>query len=370
MVQWLRYLLIFLGIGLLLFLVWYLRSIIAYIVISWVLSLIGDPIVDFFSKRKIKKFKFPRSVVAGITVLATWVIIVFAFVILIPVIMQQAQELGEIDVQNVINNLQEPIGQLETWIAKYHLIENPNQIAIDSYIAQKIVTFIDLSDLSTVLALITGVFGNIFVAVFSISFITFFFLKEEDLFSRMLFTFIPPKYEEKTIHSISSIKKLLSRYFIGISIEVLLIMTFVTLGMSLVGLEFKNALIIGIFAGLINVIPYVGPLLGILFGLFIGIVTHLDFGFFDQILPLLGFILLVFAIIQTIDNVVFQPLIYSSSVNAHPLEIFLVIMIAGNLAGISGMILAIPSYTVLRVILKEFFSKFSFVKKMTESIEN
>ncbi len=369
MVQWLRYVLITVGLALLIFLIWYLRDIVSYIIVSWVLSMIGAPLMDFLSKQKIKKFKIPRGLLAAFTVLLTWTIIVMLFVLLIPVVMQQAKEIAGINVQDIINNLQEPIQKIEAYIDKFGLLGKGNNVSVDDYLRQKMVALIDISSVSDILSFITSMFGNVFVAIFSISFITFFFLKEEDLFTRMLLLFIPQKYEEHTLKALNSIKHLLSRYFIGISVEIFLIMLLVTIGLLIVGLEFQHALIIGVFAGLINVIPYVGPLLGILFGLFIGLATHLSYDFFNQLLPLLGFMTLVFVIVQLIDNALFQPLIYSSSVNAHPLEIFLVIMITANLVGVGGMILAVPGYTVLRVILKEFFSQLSVVQKITERID-
>jgi len=371
MPNWLRNILIALGLATLFFFVWYLRSLVTYIIISWVLSLIGDPLVDFFCQRKFKKFTMPRGLVAALTVLITWSIIILVFVLLIPVVIQQFAELSKINVQDIITNLQEPISRIEIYLRNFHLIKNTSsEIPIETFISGKIVQFIDISNLSDALGFVTGLFGNIFVAIFSISFITFFFLKEEELFSEMLLILIPKKYEEHTLKALSSIKRLLSRYFTGISIEIILIVILVTIGMLIVGLEFQHALIIGVFAGFINVIPYVGPLLGILFGLFIGIVSHLELDFFAVTFPLLGYILIVFIVVQLMDNILFQPFIYSSSVDAHPLEIFLVIMAAANLVGVGGMILAVPTYTVLRVVLKEFFSQFRLVRKITEKISD
>ncbi len=82
----------------------------------------------------------------------------------------------------------------------------------------------------------------------------------------------------------------------------------------------------------------------------------------------MGYMMLVFCITQLIDNLVFQPFIFGKSVYAHPIEILIVIMMAGSLAGITGMILAIPAYTVLRVFAKEFFNNFRVVQKLTEKI--
>ena len=109
--------------------------------------------------------------------------------------------------------------------------------------------------------------------------------------------------------------------------------------------------------------------MGAAVGLLIGAALHINADFMSETLPLLGFMTIVFASVQVIDNILFQPLIYSSSVKAHPLEIFLVILAAGSLAGIIGMILAIPVYTIIRVVAKEFFDNMKIVKKITKSLK-
>ena len=163
-----------------------------------------------------------------------------------------------------------------------------------------------------------------------------------------------------------SIQKLLVRYFVGLLLEVLGVMALNTIGLTIVGLGFSNAVVIGLVTGVLNVIPYIGPMIGVF--LAVGVVLNLGLDFYDQMLPLLIYMTIAMLLTQLIDNVVFQPFIYGSSVHAHPLEIFLVILMAGSMAGILGMILAIPSYTVLRVVLKEFFNKYKLVKKLTQSL--
>ena len=141
-----------------------------------------------------------------------------------------------------------------------------------------------------------------------------------------------------------------------------------TLGLTVVGLNFSNALVIGLVTGVLNVIPYIGPLIGICSGLLAGLVLNLELESYQQLMPLLLYMTGVMLLTQLLDNVLFQPFIYGNSVHAHPLEIFLVILMAGSLAGIPGMFLAIPAYTVFRVILKEFFNKYKLVKKLTQSL--
>ena len=189
------------------------------------------------------------------------------------------------------------------------------------------------------------------------------------MFRDALMLVVPSNLEEKVAHIMDSISRLLRRYFIGLVFEVFMVMVLVTLGLTIVGIEFSHAIVIGLFCGMFNVIPYLGPWMGAAVGLLIGMAININFDFMNHTLPLLGFMVIVFATVQILDNILFQPIIYSNSVKAHPLEIFLVIMAAGSLAGILGMILAIPAYTILRVIAKEFFDNMKLVQKLTKNLD-
>jgi predicted PurR-regulated permease PerM len=153
-------------------------------------------------------------------------------------------------------------------------------------------------------------------------------------------------------------------------LQVVSVMVISTLGFTIIGMGFSHAVVVGVFAGLINVIPYIGPWIGALFGLVVAVASNLNASFTDVTFPLMVMIVVVVLIVQFIDNMIFQTIIYSKSVVAHPLEIFLVTMIAGSLAGIPGMILGIPAYTVLRVIASEFFSEFKVIQSLTKKQEN
>jgi predicted PurR-regulated permease PerM len=146
-------------------------------------------------------------------------------------------------------------------------------------------------------------------------------------------------------------------------------MTLNIAGLSIAGIGFSHAVLIGLVSGILNVIPYIGPIIGVIFGLCVGVATHVEMDPYTVMLPAVVYTGVVMVITQVIDNVVLQPLIYGNSVHAHPLEIFLVILAAGHVAGIAGMILAIPVYTVLRVVSREFFSKYKLVKSLTKGLE-
>ncbi|MDM8159023.1 AI-2E family transporter [Labilibaculum sp. K2S] len=361
-----KYFIVVLGLILLGLLFWYFSNIVTYVLISVVLSFIGRPVVDFLNGLKIKKWKFPTVLSAGITLILLWMVMIMFFRIFIPMIASQAQDLSSIDVNAAVQSLEEPMQKIEAFVVKYS--SNGETFDLKAVLVKNISSFVKISDVSDIFGSLVGTLGNAFIALFSISFITFFFLKDSSLFTEGVVVLVPARSEEGVRHVLDSIKKLLMRYFVGLFFEVILVGFMVTIGLTIVGLPFSTAVVIGLFAGIMNVIPYIGPIIGACFGMIIGIATNLDVDFYTGIVPLLGYMAIVFATVQMIDNILFQPLIYSNSVNAHPLEIFIVIIMAGSMAGILGMMLAIPSYTILRVIAKEFFNKYRFVKKLTEKI--
>ncbi len=361
---WVKNILAMLGLFIIIALAWYFRTILAYVAISAVLALVGRPVTDFLSSLGYKRFKFPRSLAAALTILLIFGLIFLFFRIFIPVILKQAKELSTIDYSQWMAQFQAPFQKLQD--AWQSLNGGKSNVSIQAFLLEKINPLTSVNFLSNFITLLTGFLGNLFIALFSITFITFFFLKEEKLFTNMLLVLVPSKKEKALLRAIDSINHLLIRYFIGLTTEVTFIIILVTLGMMLVGIKFQNAMVIGLFAGMVNVVPYVGPLIGTSFGLLLGMVTHLHEG--SGMLTLILLMLTVFAIVHLIDNLVFQPWIYSSSVHAHPLEIFLVILMAGSLWGIAGMIVAIPTYTVFRVLAREFLYNLKLVKKLTKKM--
>lgn len=348
------------------FLVWYFSSIIVYILISAVLSLMGKPIVDLISKIKIKNWHPPKAMGAAVALLVIWILFYSFFRLMIPLVINQANELSDVNITQMVNNFSQPIADIENFVREY--LPSSNNFSVKEFLSDKISHILNVNLISDVFSSTANILMNLFIAAFSISFITFFFLKEDKLFFEGLLMLFPEKYEQQIEHALVSINQLLRRYFIGIIIQSFCIMTLDTIGLMIVGIKFNTAIVIGLVAGVLNVIPYVGPLAGGIMAILIGVATNLQLDFSTQLIPMIGYIILVFVVTRLIDDIVFQPLIFSNSVNAHPLEIFIVILIAGSIAGILGMLLAIPAYTVIRVFAKEFFNKFRVVEKLTRKI--
>lgn len=362
-----KYLLIVLGLAALGFVLWYFSSVVFYILVAGVLSLIGRPMVDLLTRIRYKKIQVPRWLAAMVTLIMLWILVIAFFRIFIPLIARETNDLSHIDSEMLLEKLAIPIQRVELIYDDYFAAQY-NNLSLEDYIDDKIKSILNISIVSDIFSYIFGLLGNIFIAIFSISFITFFFLKDQTMFANSVVLLVPARHEQAVRNALTSIRKLLMRYFIGICCQETAVGILTTIGMVIIGLELNHALVIGFVVGLLNVIPYLGPWLGGIIGVLLGISTHLHFDFYTEMLPMAGYMMLVVLIVHVIDNILFQPLIFSSSVKAHPLEIFVVILLAGTLAGIPGMILAIPGYTVIRVFAKEFFSKLRVVQKLTRNI--
>jgi predicted PurR-regulated permease PerM len=365
----LRNILIFFGILLFLALLWFFRSIVVYILVSGVLSIIGRPLVDIFCRIRIGKWTFPRVIGALLTLLIIWGTIILFLIIFVPLVTKQINYFSTIDSAKIVQIVEGPINKIENLFKTI----NPNisdQLSLKEYIGSKISGVLNIEMIQNFLGSIVGILGNVVVAIFSITFITFFFLKDQHLFYESILMWIPDKYVDNVTRALNSIKKLLTRYFIGIVIQSTCIMILIDIGMTIAGIEFQQALVMGLILGILNVIPYVGPWLGLFIAIIMGVASHINQDFSTVVVPLIYYMIIVEAITHLIDNVVFQPVIFSNSVKAHPLEIFVVVLASGFAAGIPGMILGIPAYTVLRVFAREFFYGFKAVQKITSSLSD
>jgi predicted PurR-regulated permease PerM len=177
---------------------------------------------------------------------------------------------------------------------------------------------------------------------------------------------IPDSHEEKILNSVEKINLLLSRYFIGLLIQLFIVFLLYTVVLFIFGIP--NALVIAFLCAILNIIPYLGPLIASVFAAILTMLNNLGSDFQSEILPTTIYVLIGFWVVQLIDNNFSQPIIFSKSVSSHPLEIFLVILIAGFSFGILGMILAVPLYTILKVICKEFFPNNAFIQHITKNI--
>jgi predicted PurR-regulated permease PerM len=346
------------------YLIWRFWFLIVWVLIALVISFLGRPLVNFFDKVHIKKLRIPHTLSSVLSLLIILLCFLGLVAVFVPLIVKQAETISQIDVNRLAKNFQGPLQGLDE---KLHVLGVvPLGETMQDFIINKAKTVVNLGSVTTVLSSFFGVAGTIFVGLFSVLFIAFFFLKDENMFEESLLLLIPEKNHAATRTVIKDSKNLLMRYFIGVLLEVIGVMSIISIGLWIFGV--KNALLIGFFGGIMNIIPYIGPIIGSVIGVVLGVTATLATGSYNELLPMVLKLGGVFLVVNFIDNNILVPLIYSSSVKAHPLEIFFIIIMGGSLAGILGMLLAIPVYTVLRVIAREFFQQFRVVKKLTETI--
>lgn len=347
------------------FLCWYFRSVIVYILAAFVISLIGQPIV-----RSLRQFRFRgKAAPAWLLSILTLVIIVLLLLLImtriIPIISSIVREAAAMDTSFLTKG--EFFANVNAWISQM-FPDSGRDFDVVKYALSKLSDLVgDMGGITGILGSVASLIASIVVALFSIVFISFFFIKDDTLFGKIIGALVPDRIEASVAKTIAEIERLLSRYFLGLVVEVLGVMLVDFVGLWLIARIGENyALGIAFIAGILNVIPYVGPLVGEVIGVTLCVILKYGAGIGLNV-ELWVFALIVLAIMlgaQLIDNFIYQPVIYSTSIKANPLEIFIVLLVAGHVGGITGMFVAIPAYTVLRVIASRFFYHWKPVRRL------
>ncbi len=355
-----RYILWSAGLALALAIGYYFSDILAYILLAWVLSMLGRPISNFLQQRiRFKNWRLGPSAAAGITILVFYLLLTGLLLLFVPTIVQQARNLASVDYQALGEKWREPFAELDQSAHSLGLLSPEESLATRTQ--ELLIGWFKPALVGDLLGGFLSTAGSLVVTLASVTFILFFFLKDNTLFTDILHALAPARLEGKVMRAVDESSAMLTRYFGGLVAQMAAFMTILSVSLLVMGVD--NAPLIGAFGGLFNIVPYVGPAIGMVFSCFITVSSHLDQDI-AHILPMLVKVLGAFALTQFIDNNFLGPLIFSKSVKAHPLEIFIVTLIAAKIGGVVGMIVGIPAYTVLRVIGRVFFSEFKVVQRL------
>ncbi len=343
-------------VGLILYFLFQIQVVIIYLVVALILTLIGNPILNFFKRR----LKF-NNLFGTIATLFIFVLIIAGFIMMfVPLISAQSQSLSLLNTIEIEKNITQLTHQITTFLDSHNI--DSAQMLKEANISSKV----NFNFIPNFLNSILGTISSFGMGLASVLFITFFFLKDRVMFIIGAKKILPDSQEDKILNSLDKINVLLSRYFIGLLLQLFIVFILYLIVLLIFGID--NALIIAFLCAVLNIIPYIGPLIASVLAAVLTMISNLGSDFQSEILPLTIYVLIGFWIVQVIDNNVSQPLIFSNSVNSHPLEIFLVILIAGFMSGILGMILAVPIYTILKVVAKEFFPENKVIKLFTKNI--
>ncbi|UCS91606.1 AI-2E family transporter [Echinicola marina] len=330
---------------------WYFSNIAFYFIISLVIAAALRPLTNRINSVHLLGQHLPRWL-AIICSFATIGLVLFLISLLfVPLVAVQIETIQNIDVQFLYEQIQEPIDKVEAFLIKLNLMADNPGFLFQQF---KNTMFSSLREVNFqgFLNGIINTTSSLLITLMAVVFISFFLLLENGLLRRNIINQVPNKYFELSVATFHKVERLLSNYLLGLLIQMTSIFTVASVGLSLANV--KYALTIGIFAAVANLIPYAGPLLGATFGVLVGLSTG-DFVGTSEMTFFIIKILSVFLVVQLTDNIILQPLIFSKSVKAHPLEIFVIIFAGAKVGGIMGMIFAIPVYTIFRVSFQEFY---------------
>ena len=347
---------------------WYFKSVLGYILIAVVVSLIAKPLVRLLKKVTIKGHHAPDWLLAALALVIVMMFLIGLASLIFPIIGGIAKNISLQSVEMSMKGIAGPLADLNAYLTQT-FPKLGEDFRIEEALVWELQKLFNMSAFSTWIGSAASFMTTLGVGLFSVVFIGFFFIKDDGLFTEIVCALVPDKHEETTEKAISDIGYLLSRYFIGVLIEVFGVALINFIGLLLIArLGFNAAIGIAFLTGIFNIIPYVGPLMGGAIGTVLGLILKyssatpigldVNFWLFTAIL------IAIFCFTQLVDNFLYQPLIYSTSIKSKPLEIFIVLLIVGHIGGPLAMIIAIPLYTVVRVIAFRFFGHIKAIRRL------
>lgn len=366
-----KYILVAAGVGIVAAICWYFRSVLVYILAAVVVSLIAKPIMGLLQKIRIKGRKAPDWFLAAFTLATVIILLLLVITLVIPIVSGIIKGISISSIENAAGQIAVPLSNLNEFL-RSTFPQLGDSFRIEMVLIQELQKIFDVSVISSVIGSATSFLTSFGIGLFSVVFIGFFFIKDDGLFTKIVCSLVPDKHEKTTEKAISDIGYLLSRYFIGVLIEVTGVALVNFLGLLLIArLGFNASIGIAFLTGITNIIPYVGPLIGGAMGTVLALILKyssatpigLDVNFWVFAIILIA----IFCFTQLIDNFLYQPVIYSTSIKSKPLEIFIVLLIVGHIGGPLAMIVAIPCYTVVRVIAFRFFRHIKAIHRLIPS---
>ena len=351
----LRALAVVTGIVILFWFLYKIQSVLIYLVIAAVLSLIAKPLIRVLTT----KLRLPNLLSVILTMVIFLMVVTGVVSMFVPLIKEQGHNISLLNTEEFRNKIFNLFHQIDVFFSarRIHLFRDLKNVDLTE----------NIGSIPSLLNSMVGVIGSFSIGLFSVLFITFFFLKDGKMLENVTLLVMPENNKDRLMKSLKTINELLSRYFVGLIIQISIL--FAIYSVTLLIFDIKSAVVIAFLCALLNLIPYLGPLIGGILMILLTMTSSLEYDFQSHILPVTFYVLMGYIFAQLIDNFFSQPIIFSKSVKSHPLEIFLVIVIAGLLFGITGMVFAIPSYTVIKVILKEFLSDNRIVQSLTKGMD-
>jgi len=329
-----NYLLLLLLIPLLFFLIYYLLDVLILMALSILLAFIFDPVINFLEKNSVKRLP------AILLVFFIFSLVGFAiYSFLIPTILQQSNALlTKLNLELIKSQLvlmEEHLQLIFPFVTKEMITQQVEKVSagIVENLLQQVSPFL------------TNIFSFIAVLII-LPFTTFFILRDRMQIIKGIVSLLPNRYLEMSYWVLKKVTHQLGRYVRGWMLDALFIGVACGLSFYLIGVD--NALALGALAGIGHLIPYFGPIIG---GVPAILISFLQYGDLSKAPVIIIFLLLIYML----DNGIVQPFIFSKSVSMHPLIIIFLIIAGGQLYGVLGMLIAIPTATVIKTASMEFY---------------
>ncbi len=315
----------------------FVKDVLIMFIIAWLLSVLLSPVVDFLESKG-----FRRGWAILIVMILILALVGFSFSLIIPGIIRTVEAMTSKLQSDVITEFSVKI---EVFFEK-----NFNNAELARNVTAR------LNEIGVNLLNSLGEFfknvGAFLASMIIVPVITFFLIKDSRRFKRTIISKVPNKYFELSLNILQKVENQVGKYIQGQALDALIVGLLSTLGLFLINLRFDNPVpyfvFIGMLAGLANMIPYVGPVVGAIPALATAILNNpANLGL------VLLWIIIMFAFVQAIDNAFVSPLVVSKSVNMHPLVVIVVVIIGGNIAGVIGMLFAVPLTGIIKVTLSQ-----------------
>lgn len=304
---------------------WLIRDVVIIILLSLVIASAMDPMVDYLNKHKI-----PRSV----SVLSAYVIVIALIALIaslmVPLVINQFQVLSQ-NFPHYIVELQARYPNIGTLLGS----TDPNALA------QKLFHGFATSD--QIFDRTLGLFNGLF-AVITVLVISFYLVAADRGMKQFIHDLVPPQYQDVVGGLVVKIQRKMGLWVVGQIILSLFIFGLTFIGLSLLGVQY--ALFLAILAGLLEIVPYLGPFLSAVPAVFFALIQNP---------PLALAVIVLYILIQKTEGYILVPKVMEKTVGTSPLVVLLSLLIGFKIAGVLGLLLAVPLAGAVTVVLHEFF---------------
>lgn len=317
----------------------FISAVFVPIIVAGFMFYMLNPLVKLLMRVHYKKFRLTRTWASLIVILLLVGLIVIGVLSLIPPLTGQVSQLIA-SVPHVATQSQK---ELTKYVEHSHILDNPDVAKYLKSVEASLSSWAQgfIGNITSGVGNLIGTITDITITAITVPVILFYMLRDGGKLVPSIARFLPDKRQDRIVELLYKMGDTISQYISGQVIECLFVGVFTSIGYMLIGMPF--GLLLGIIAGLCNIIPYVGPYIGITPALIVGLIMAPN---------KLLWIVVVVVVVQQIDGNIIYPNIIGRSLKIHPLTIIILLLAAGHIAGIPGMILCIPFYAVVRTVVQ------------------